>query len=115
MKGSIALTYDFREANRFARKATGIDEATCVKVLESRDRFYLGLEILPKDDLHGLTAADLRVAHPAFFDPKHILQRLVDPRIECAFIMMDTGLSGSLVSAIIDADLEYMRKQGIID
>lgn len=110
MKDAIELVYDCDDAVRFAHDATGIDEDTCAKVLQSRDRFHLGLGIYTDDELFGLTAAEVRRRHPMFFNAGHIEERYVDRRVEHAYIVIESKIDAGIVQSVLDADEEYMRK-----
>lgn len=115
MNDTIGFTYDDETAVRFAAHATGLSEPTCAAVLRSRDRYQLGLGILPDDFAEGLgaSAGSIREMLPALFPPEHMAARYVLPANERVFVIHETKLDEQIVRAVLDADLMYMRRLGI--
>ncbi len=115
MNDTIGFMYDDETAVRFAAHTTGLDEPTCAAVLHSRDRYQLGLGMLPPDLAEGLgaSAESIREILPALFPPEHMASRYVLPAYERAFVVQDAKLDERIVRAVLDADLMYMRRLGI--
>jgi len=112
---TIGLTYDDDAAVHFGHQTTGLDATIVAAVLRSRDRYELGLGILPEECGEALatTPAAARAKAPELFPAEHQRKRYVSPPLERAFIVRDTGINEHAVRVVLDADLEYMRRRGI--
>ncbi|HEV3192145.1 MAG TPA: hypothetical protein VGY54_16650 [Polyangiaceae bacterium] len=116
MNDTKGLTYDSDAAANFAHVTTGIDVASVAKFMLAKDRYELGLGILPDDiDLDGATATTIRAMHPDLFPADYVKRRYLSFPLQRAFIERDSGLNGEIIARLLDADDAYMRKQGIID
>jgi hypothetical protein len=123
MDDTMGLTYDDDAAAYFAHVRTGLGQGTVRCVLRSRDRYLLGLGILPRDAAEGTAdrgghfdvPEPIRAAHPDLFPVLNMRRRYVDTRLEREYVMRDTGLDADTVCRVIGADIEYMRRHGIVD
>jgi hypothetical protein len=116
MNDTMGLIYDDDAAIHFAHKATGLPEEIVRRALRSKDRYLLGLGILPAEAaLDGETPQAIRAAHPDLFRAENIRRRFIAIESEREYIRRDSGLDAASVEAIISADDEYMRRRGIID
>ena len=115
MNDTIGLIYDDEAAVHFAHKATGLDEATVAAILKARDRYQVGLGVYAAEVLEGVESPEqIRAAHPDLFFPLYMKRRYVDPVLEREYIVRELGIDEPSVRAVISADVEYMRKRGII-
>jgi hypothetical protein len=114
MNDTIGLTYDDDAAAHFVSTTTGLDAATVERALRPRDRYHLGLGLLPHDAFDDVTPAQVRASAPRLFPPEYIARRYVAVPLERKFIMHETGLDEETVCRIQDADESYMRKRGIL-
>ncbi len=117
MNDTAGLVYDDDAAVLFAMKLTGLDERLVRRVLRSKDRYLLGMGIMPSDgaDALGATPEELREGNPSLFPQGNVDQRYVSEPLQHAFIVRDSSVNEQTVAAILQADDEYMRRRGIID
>lgn len=109
------VVYDGETAIDFAHEMTGIDRDVCRSVILSRGRYELGMGIVADDvEYFETTAEELRKKYPQFFKPKHLKERYVAEELERGFIAAETGVDPKTVAAVLDADLEYMRRLGLL-
>jgi len=111
--GAGALIYDADDAVQFAQTETGIDPEVILDILSSRDRYHIGMGLLPDDEEMGPKGVELRRRHPDLFPPENIDVRYVGVELEREFIVRDTGVNSEVVRAVMEADDEFMRLLGI--
>lgn len=109
------LFYDCDHAVAFICAETGLPESTVWTVLNSRDRYHLGMEILPAGGLEEMgSPAVIRAADPDLFPKSAMAQHLLDPALELEFVDRHCGEDRTRIESVLLADVEYMRKVGII-
>jgi hypothetical protein len=114
MADTIGLVYDCDAAAHFVQTTTGIAEDTVRRVMAARDRYHLGLSILPAEAVEDETPDEIRASQSDLFPADHIARRFLSPPLEREFIVRTTDIGPLDVLAIQVADEEYMRRQGIV-
>ncbi len=112
---SQGFTYDYDTAVHYIVTRTGLPEAVVSTILIARDRHQLGLAIwkpTESDEIEEQQA--LRAAYPDLFPGGHIAARYEHTGLQNTFIAKTTGQEPEVVEAVMDADLEYMQKLGIV-
>ncbi len=110
------FTYDHDTAVHFIVTRTGLPETVVSTILIARDRHQLGLGIWkPKEPEEIEEQQALRAAYPVYFPPHHITKRYEDTGLQNAFIVETTSEEPGVVESVMAADLEYMRKIGIVE
>jgi hypothetical protein len=112
------VIWDWDEAVQFVHEMTGISVDIVSEILRSKDRYELGLGIVPASDddleIYGVTQTELRESHPQLFPREDIEERYVDPGLELEFIAEDTEVGTNIIARVQDAEFEYRRKLGLI-
>ena len=109
-----SLVYDIDEAVQFGSEATGQDPEVVFAILCARDRYLLGVGIVPEDENVGPKAAEIRRMHPDLFPVVHMDNRRVVPRLEEEFILRDSGVGADVVRRVMGADYQLMFRLGIL-
>lgn len=116
MNDTMGLIYDDDAAVHFGHAHTGLSETVVRTVLQAKDRYHLGLGILPAEAAEGdETPEAIRARHPDLFPARNIEARYLAIPLERTFVTRETSLSEDVVNAVLEADDAYMRKVGIID
>ncbi len=109
------FTYDDDAAVHFIVSRTGLSETVVSTILIARDRHQLGLGIWKPTEPEEIEEQQaLRAAYPVYFPPHHIAKRYEDTGLQNAFKVETTGEEPRIVESVMTADLEYMKKLGII-
>ena len=109
-----SLVYDIDKAVQFGSEATGQDPEVVFAILCARDRYLLGMGIVPEDENVGPKAAEIRRMHPDLFPVVHMDNRRVVPRLEEEFILRDSGVGADVVRRVMGADYQLMFRLGIL-
>ena len=114
MNGRLGLTYDIDTAVHFIHEHTGVAADIAAVLLGAKHRYLVGMGIAGTDDAQAEQEAQaIRASAPELFPRENMLERYVDLGLERAFIMMESGASEETVRAVVRADDEYMRTQGL--
>ncbi len=112
--GPGALIFDDEAATQFAITQTGLDPTTIAAVFAARDRYGVGMGVLPDDWLEGVTPAAIRAEAPELFPAAHMAERYVSTERELAYVARTTGFVSATVEAVLQADFDYQVKVGIM-
>lgn len=107
------LTYDYDGAVRFIQRETSVPAGEIEAVLEAKDRYHYGLGIIPDGTFADLDPKTIRAEHDDLFPSTNIAARYVGVGLELEYVVRTTGLTRGIAARVLEADMAYMRLEGI--